>query len=154
LLDRLRTKRDSALARLCTGRRRLRLHPRLDLTRHGQKRLLHIGRRLGRRFQKLDPKRVGKLFALFRRYNTLGREIALVADQELVNVFRRISVNFVQPLLNIVEGFGVGHVVNDNNAVRAAVVGRRNRTKAFLAGCVPNLQLDRLLVQLNGADFL
>lgn len=80
LLDRLRAQADTALARLCTGRRRLRLHSRLDLTRHGQKGLFHIRRRLGRSLQKLNAQRVGKLLALFRRHDTLCRQITLVAN--------------------------------------------------------------------------
>ena len=47
LLDSLRAKRDSSLAGLCASSRWLCLHSGLDLTRHGQKGLLDIRRRLG-----------------------------------------------------------------------------------------------------------
>ena len=36
----------------------------------------------------------------------------------------------------------------------ASVVRRSNCAEAFLSGRVPDLELDRLLVQLNSADFL
>ena len=116
LLDSLRAERDSSLASLCASSRGLRLHSGLDLARHGQKGLLDIRRRLGRRFQKLNAERVGKFLALLRRNDTLGRQIALVANQQLVDILCRIAVNLMQPLLDIVERFRVRHVVNDNNS--------------------------------------
>ena len=142
--DLLRTQRDAfaVLFRGCG----LRLHSRLNLTGHGEKGLFHVFRRLGGSFQKLDPERIGKLLALLRRHDTLGGQIGLVADQQLVDVFRGVSVNFVEPLLDIVEGFHVGDIVNHDNAVSSAVVRRRNGSEALLARRVPNLELDRFLI--------
>ena len=57
-------------------------------------------------------------------------------------------------MLDIIKGIGIGHVVNDNNAVRTAIIRRGNGAETFLSGRIPNLQLDRLAVQINGADFL
>jgi hypothetical protein len=154
VLDLLRTQRNSTLSSLCTGRRRLRLHPGLNLRSHGQKGLFDIGRCLGGGFQEFNPERVGKFLALLGSHDTLGGQIGLVADQELIDIFRSVSVNLVQPLLDVVEGFGVSNVVHDNDTVGAAVVRRGNRSEALLSGRVPNLQLDGLLVQINGANFL
>jgi len=124
----------------------LRLHSGLDLTGHGEKGLFHVFRRLGGSFQKLDPERIGKLLALLRRHDTLGGQIGLVADQQLVDVFRGVPVNFVEPLFDIVEGFHVGDIVNHDNAMSSAVVRRRNGSEALLARRVPNLELDRFLI--------
>lgn len=60
----------------------------------------------------------------------------------------------MQPLLDVVERLLVGHVVDDNDTMSAPVVRGRDGTEAFLSGRVPNLELDGLAVQLNGADFL
>jgi hypothetical protein len=60
----------------------------------------------------------------------------------------------MQPLLDIVEGFSISHVVNNDNAVGATVVRRGNGPEAFLPGRVPNLELDGFCVKLNGTDFL
>ena len=67
----------------------------------------------------------------------LGGKIALVADQQLVDALARVAVNLLQPLLDVVERDLVCDVVHDDDAVRAAVVARRNGTEALLAGGIP-----------------
>lgn len=153
LFHSLAAKRDT-LASLCSGSRGLRLHPGLDLTGHGEKGLFDIGGRLCRSLEEFNAKTVGKLLALFRRHDTLGRQIRLVAHQELVHVFASVPVDFVQPLLYVVEGFVIGDIVNDNNAVGTAVIGGSNGTETLLSGRVPNLKFDCLAIEFNGADFL
>jgi NADH:ubiquinone oxidoreductase subunit K len=55
---------------------------------------------------------------------TLIGQIALVTDKELVNVLASISVNLLQPFLNVVERLEVCDVVNDDDTVSTSVVGR------------------------------
>jgi hypothetical protein len=76
----------------------------------------------------------------------------LVAHQQLVDVLRRVSVNLVQPLLHAEEGLHVCHVVHDDDAMRVAVVGGRDGVEPLLACSVPDLQLDCLPVEVDGAD--
>lgn len=154
LLHSLRAQRNSSLSRLCTGRRGLSLHPSLDLRGHSEERLLDIRGCLGRGFQELNAERVREFLALFRADHSLGRQVALVAHQQLVHVLCRISVNFVQPLLYVVEGFRVRHVIHHDNAVRTAIVRGGNSSEAFLSGSVPNLEFNGLSIELNSADFL
>jgi hypothetical protein len=52
-----------------------------------------------------------------------------------------------------VERFLVGHVIDKEDAHRAAVVCSCDRTEAFLTGRVPNLQFHSLAIQLDGANF-
>lgn len=47
----------------------------------------------------------------------------------------------------------IGHVVDKENAHRAAVVCSCDGTEAFLARGVPDLQFHSLSIQLDGADF-
>lgn len=122
------------------------LHSGLDLRGHGEKGLFDVGCRLGRSLQKLNAERVRELLALFGADDALGGQIGLVSDQQLVDIFRSVSVDFVQPLLDVVEGIRIRHVVDDDNAVRTAVVRRRNGSETLLSGRIPNLQLDRLCV--------
>ena len=63
--------------------------------------------------------------------------IALVADEELVDTFGCIAVDLLQPLLDVVEALHVCHVVNDADAVCAAVVGGGDCAEALLACGVP-----------------
>ena len=154
LFDSLAAKRDTSLASLCSGSSGLSLHPGLDLTGHGEKRLFDIGRSLCRCLKEFNAKAVGKLLALFRRNDTLGCQIRLVAHQEFVDIFAGIPVNFMQPLLYVVEGFVIRDIINDNNAVSTAVVRRCNGAETLLSGRVPNLKFDCLAIEFNGADFL
>eukprot|EP00531_Pseudo-nitzschia_arenysensis_P013583 CAMPEP_0116145440 /NCGR_PEP_ID=MMETSP0329-20121206/16591_1 /TAXON_ID=697910 /ORGANISM="Pseudo-nitzschia arenysensis, Strain B593" /LENGTH=178 /DNA_ID=CAMNT_0003641039 /DNA_START=390 /DNA_END=925 /DNA_ORIENTATION=- len=118
-----------------------------------KKALFDVGGGLGRSLEEFNSERVGKFLALLRRDNTLARQIGLITDQELVDVFGRVSVNLVQPLLYIVEGFLVSDIVDDDNSVGAAVIGRCNGAESFLSSGIPDLELDCLSVQFNRSDF-
>lgn len=67
-------------------------------------------------------------------------QIALVADQQLVDVLAGIAFDFLQPRFDVVERFLVGAVVHHDDTVRTPVVRRRYRTEALLAGGVPLLK--------------
>lgn len=51
-----------------------------------------------------------------------------------------------------VKGSLVGHVVDEQDAHGAAVVGGGDGPEALLAGGVPDLELDALAIELDGAD--
>lgn len=153
-LDSLAPEGNSALSALCTSSSWLRLHTRLDLTGHGKERLFNIGRRLGRSLEEFNAKRVSKLLSLFRRNDTLGRQIGLVTNQQLVHILTGVSVDFMQPLFDIIEGLIVRDIVNHDNTMGTTVVGRCDGTETLLSGGIPNLKLDGLSVKLNGTDFL
>ena len=51
-----------------------------------------------------------------------GGQVALVADEQLVDTLAGITINFLQPLLDVVERFLVGAIVNDNDPVGPSVV--------------------------------
>ena len=142
-------KRDGSF---CCGGSWLSLHSRLDLTGHGQKGLFDIGGCLGRSLEELNTKGVSKLLSLLGRNNTLSGQIGLVTHKQLVDVFCRISINFVKPLLDIVEGLLVRDIVHHNDSMGTTVIRRGNRTETFLSSGIPNLKLDGLSIQLNGAD--
>ena len=131
----------------------LSLHSCLDLAGHSQESLLNIGGGLGRSLEEFNAERVGEFLTLFRRNDTLARQIRLITHQQLVDVFGGVSINLVQPLLNIVEGFLVGHIVYDDNSVSPAIVRGCNGSESFLSGGIPDLELDGLSIQLNCSDF-
>lgn len=54
--------------------------------------------------------------------NLLVGHIALVTNKELVHAFGGITVDFLEPLLNIVEGVHVGNIVDDADAMGTTVV--------------------------------
>ena len=65
------------------------------------------------------------------------RHIALVAYEQLVHAFGSVTVDLLQPLLDIIEGVHVGHVVDDADAMRATVIRGCDGTEAFLPCCIP-----------------
>eukprot|EP00632_Arachnochrysis_sp_CCMP2950_P005168 CAMPEP_0185700974 /NCGR_PEP_ID=MMETSP1164-20130828/8228_1 /TAXON_ID=1104430 /ORGANISM="Chrysoreinhardia sp, Strain CCMP2950" /LENGTH=465 /DNA_ID=CAMNT_0028367945 /DNA_START=337 /DNA_END=1731 /DNA_ORIENTATION=+ len=134
------------------GRGRLRLHPLSDLARHGGEGLLDVGRVLRRGLEVLDAQRVGELLGLLGRHGALRGEVALVAHEKLLHVLARVAVDLVEPLLDVVERLEVRHVEDDDDAVRAAVVRRRDRPEPLLTRGVPDLQLDRLALELDRPD--
>ena len=129
------------------------LHSCLNLAGHGQESLLDVGGSLGGGFEEFNAEGVGKFLALLRRNNTLARQIGLITNEKLIDVLGCVSINLVQPLFDIAEGFLVGNIIDNDNSVSAAVVRGCNGAESFLPGCVPDLELDCLSVQLDRSDF-
>lgn len=111
--------------------------PVLNLLSHRQKRLLDIRRVLRTRLQEANPNLIRKLLRNIVIDNLLGRQVALVTDEELVDPLAGVTVNLLEPLLDVGEGVRVGNVVDDDDAVSAAVVGRGDGAETFLTGRVP-----------------
>lgn len=80
--------------------------------------------------------------------------IALVSHQQLVHSLGSVSVDLLQPLLDVVEGIHVGDIVDDADAVSAAVVGRGDCSEALLPGGIPLLGLDLMLAVLITLQFV
>ena len=57
-----------------------------------------------------------------------------------------------QPGLDIGEGLHVRAVIDQYDAHGSFVVGLCDRPKSFLAGCVPDLELDSFVVDVNFLD--
>lgn len=55
--------------------------------------------------------------------NLLIRHIALVAYEQLVDTLSGISVNLLEPLLDVVERLHIGDIVDDADTVGTTVVG-------------------------------
>lgn len=70
-------------------------------------------------------------------HDLLVGHIALVAHEELVHALGSVAVNLLQPLLDVVEAVHVGNIVDDANAVSAAVVRAGDCAEALLARSVP-----------------
>ena len=70
-------------------------------------------------------------------HNLLIRHITLITHQQLIYALGRVTVNLLQPLLDIVEGVHISDVVDNADAVGATVVRGRDCSEALLASCVP-----------------
>ena len=49
-------------------------------------------------------------------------QIAFVSDEQLIDVFTGVTIDLLKPLLDVVERFLISHVVDNDDAVSAAVI--------------------------------
>lgn len=106
--------------------------------------------------------------------NFLCGQITFVAYEEFIYILTRITFDFLEPLLHVVEGLLVRAVVHNDDAMRPAVVAGSYCSEAFLASSlrrrkteinstrrgsrrsrityVPDLEFDRFAVEFNGSD--
>lgn len=63
--------------------------------------------------------------------------ITLVAYQQLVDTFCGISVNLLEPLLNVVERVHIGDIVDNADAVSTSIIGRGDGSETLLSSRVP-----------------
>mmetsp|Transcript_109832 Transcript_109832/g.289731 ORF Transcript_109832/g.289731 Transcript_109832/m.289731 type:complete len:255 (-) Transcript_109832:78-842(-) len=124
----------------------------LDLARHHLEGLLHVVRVLGAGLHELHAQGVRQLLGLVVRDDLLRGQIALVSNQQLVHSVRRVLVDLLHPMLHVLERLLIGDVVDDDDAMGAAVITAGDGAESLLAGGVPDLQLHRLAVEVQGAD--
>lgn len=70
-------------------------------------------------------------------HHLLVRHIALVAHKQFVDPLCGVSINLLQPLLDVVERVHVRHIVDDADAVGSSVVGRCDGSESLLTRCIP-----------------
>lgn len=63
-----------------------------------------------------------------------------------------MSVDLIQPILNVVKRCLLSAVVHKNDTHGSLVVGLCDCPESFLAGCVPHLKLYSLVTHLDGLD--
>eukprot|EP00601_Ochromonadales_sp_CCMP2298_P000657 CAMPEP_0173177186 /NCGR_PEP_ID=MMETSP1141-20130122/4857_1 /TAXON_ID=483371 /ORGANISM="non described non described, Strain CCMP2298" /LENGTH=183 /DNA_ID=CAMNT_0014099571 /DNA_START=298 /DNA_END=850 /DNA_ORIENTATION=- len=90
--------------------------------------------------------------SLLERHSPLVLDIALVADQDLVDVHVRVHLDLRNPVPDRNKRVSVGHVVHQEDALCSAEVRGRDGAEALLSRGVPYLQLDALAVQLDILD--
>ena len=61
-------------------------------------------------------------------------------------------LNIPDPVLDVIEAFLVGDVVDKHDAHGPSVVGGGDGSEPLLAGSVPDLKLDLLAIKLNCSD--
>ncbi len=78
-------------------------------------------------------------------------QITLVPNKHDNNISVRMVPQLPQPLLRILIGDMLGNVIDEQGAHRAPVVRACDSPVALLAGCVPDLRLDCLVVHLDAS---
>jgi len=145
----------SGIVRDRDRRRRLLTGSPIDLLyRSGdlQKDDIDILRRLRRRLQQRDIAGIREGLCGLIRHLLLVDEIAFVPNEQLARPLCGVTLDLRQPVLYVVEGIGVGHIVDDDDAVRTAIVGAGDCAETFLSGCVPDLEFDRFTPDVDGSN--
>jgi len=124
----------------------------LDVGRDGGEGLHDIGVVLGRRLEELDAVLLGQRLATRCFHRLLVHHVALVADQDLVDVVSGVLLDVSDPVPDVLERLLVSDVVHQQDPHGAPVIGRRYGAKPFLASSIPDLQLYALAVEFNGLD--
>lgn len=75
-------------------------------------------------------------------------QIALVAHQHYDNVLIGMVAQLSQPSLDILVRQMFGNVVDKQRTDSTTIVGGRNGTVSLLAGRIPNLGFDDLIIDL------
>lgn len=114
--------------------------------------MFDVGSVLGGSFEEGNTKLVGERLGFGILHNLFSRQIRLITNQELVDTLNSVSVDFLQPLLNVGVGVPVSDVVDYYDTVSTSVVRRGDGPESLLSGSVPNLELDGLAFELNGSD--
>lgn len=62
-------------------------------------------------------------------------------------------INLLEPVGNVVESSLISAIVNQDNAHGSLVVSLGDCAEPLLSSCVPYLQLDSLVIDVNFLDF-
>ena len=93
-----------------------------------------------------------ELLNFFIRHLDLRLIVHFVSEDHYLDITARVFLNLTEPDRYAEEALAVGQVKDYNDSISALVVRVRDGSVSLLAGRVPNLQLDRALVDLQCAE--
>jgi len=123
--------------------------PVLDGTGNANKGLVDINVILGGALPEVNAELLCKLLSFLRGDDLFVKHVALVSNENLVDVHIGVLLNLGDPISDRFKGPSVGDIVDEENALGAAKVGRCDGPETLLPGCVPDLQLDASPVNIN-----
>lgn len=105
----------------------------------------------GRSLNEAQAVLASELLGLFCGHSPKMSQIALVSHQHDDNVCVGMIAELLEPACDVLVGLVLGDVVDEESADCATVVGAGDGAVTLLAGGVPDLGLDGLVVDLNAA---
>jgi len=123
----------------------------VDVVCDVDERLLDVLCSLGRGLEEEETILFGELLTLLGLYDTAVFKISLVADQHDCGVLTRVLAAVLQPGGEVVKGLTTSDIVHEESASSVAVVAPSNRAELLLTGGIPNLQLNLLAADGDGA---
>ena len=128
------------------------LIPIINLQAHLIEHLLYIIWSLCWCLDERNPKVISECLPFVSSHRPFILEVNLIPDEEFAHLRIREFVNFSEPFPSVLEALSICDVVNDCNSVRAVIIVRRDALESFLAGCVPNLKLDLVAIDVDVAN--
>lgn len=114
--------------------------------------LLDVDVVLGAGLEELKAELLRQPLAFLCSYKPVILKVTFVSNQNHLSVVPGVRLDLCCPVLHRTERVLVGDVIHEQEAHGSSVVGRSDRTVALLPCCVPNLQLDPLVVAKHGFD--
>ena len=105
----------------------------------------------GRSLNEAEPVVLRKLFRILRVHSSEVPQIALVSHQHDNDVCVGMVAELFQPAGDVLVGLVLGDVVDKESANGTTVVCAGDCAVALLAGGIPDLSLDGLVVDLDAA---
>lgn len=119
---------------------------------HCQERLFYILWRFCTCLYEWNSEFVGKFFGL-RFGNDLVRcSVGFVSHQQLDCSLRSISVDFFQPIIDVIKGFRTRHIKNHNDPIGSPIISRSDCAESLLSGRIPNLKFHRFVFDFHGTE--
>jgi len=115
-------------------------------------RLFDINVVLGRALPEWHVEFFRKLLSFFCGDYLFVEHIALVSNQDLVDVNIGVLLDLGDPVANGLEGTTIGYVVDQEDTLGTTEVGSRDRSETFLPSGIPNLKLDLSSININVLD--
>jgi len=122
-----------------------------DLIRNFEEHLIDIAASFGRSFKEFEAELFSELLSLLFRDHSVW-QIRFVGNQHLGHSTVCMCLDLFQPVLNIAESALFSAIIDQNNSHRTLVICLGDSTETLLASCVPYLQLDSLVLNINGLD--
>mmetsp|Transcript_57405 Transcript_57405/g.151177 ORF Transcript_57405/g.151177 Transcript_57405/m.151177 type:complete len:256 (-) Transcript_57405:10-777(-) len=122
----------------------------LDIACKRKECVINHGLVLGRCFVERHVKLLCEPLAILSADLPLSTQISLVANENLVDRLRRVLLDILEPFFNVLERLLIGDIVHQQYAHRVTIMRSCDSLETLLSSSVQKLQLDLLVVQLDG----
>lgn len=80
--------------------------------------------------------------------------ITFVGENEEGGLSSTVHSNLFEPyIVNILKGFGIINIVDNDNSIGLIVVAFSDTFEPLLSSCIPNFHLDEISIDGNGSEY-
>ncbi len=114
--------------------------------------LIDVLSSLGRGLKVVDAKTPGQLLSLADLDSSAVIQVTFVAYQNLDDSFASVLLDFGKPVADMLKGGPICDVKDHYDTMGTLVIGLSDGLEPVLTGSVPNVQLDRLVIDADILD--